>query len=82
MEQPDEAIHELQTGARLKPDQAEAHRNLSHALLQQGRLDEAIHEFQEVLKLKPDDRQASNDLVLAIGMKEKQPQPDVPSSNP
>jgi Flp pilus assembly protein TadD len=51
-------------------------------LTKQGRLDEAIHEFREAVRLKPGDLEASNDLVIAVGMKEKQPQPPIHSTKP
>jgi len=78
----DEAIHEFQEAVRLKPDLAEAHGNLGFVLTKQGRLDEAIHEFREAVRLKPGDLEASNDLVIAVGMKEKQPQPPIHSTKP
>ena len=77
-----EAIREFQEAVRLQPDLAEAHGNLGFVLTKQGHLDEAIHEFQEELKLKPGDLEASNDLVIAVGMKEKQPQSPFRSTKP
>jgi Flp pilus assembly protein TadD len=78
----DEAICEFQVAAKLKPDKAEAHTYLGYALTKQGRLDEAIREYQEAVKLKPDDLEVSNDLVIAVGMKAKQPQPPIHSTKP
>ena len=78
----DEAICEFQVAAKLKPDKAEAHTYLGYALTKQGRLDEAIREYQEAVKLKPDDLEVSNDLVIAVGMKAKQPQPPSHSTKP
>ena len=78
----DEAIREFQMAAKLKPDKAEAHTSLGYALTKQGRLDEAIREFQEAVKLKPDDLEVSNDLVIAVGLKAKQPQPPIRSTKP
>ena len=78
----DEAVQQFQEAARLLPDRFEIRRNLGHALLKQGSLDAAIREFQTALILKPDNAVASNDLVIAVGMKEKQPQSPVHLTKP
>ena len=68
--------------AKLQPDAPEIHRNLGYALGRQGLLDESIQELEEALRLKPDFAEASNDLVAALGMKEKRPQPPIRSTKP
>jgi tetratricopeptide (TPR) repeat protein len=78
----DDAVCQFQEAARLQPDRFEVHHNLGHALLKQGSLDAAIREFQTAFHLKPDNVVASNDLVMAVGMKEKPAQPPVHSTKP
>jgi Flp pilus assembly protein TadD len=51
-------------------------------LCSKGRLDEAIRELQETLRLKPDYTEASNNLVITLGLKEKQAKQPPNSSNP
>jgi tetratricopeptide (TPR) repeat protein len=50
-----EAVTHFAIAVQLRPDLADAHRNLGLALANLGRFDEALREFREVLRLKPDD---------------------------
>jgi tetratricopeptide (TPR) repeat protein len=51
----DEAIEQFQRVLQIKPDLAEAHGNLGHALSKvPGRMGEAIAQYRESLRLKPD----------------------------
>jgi tetratricopeptide (TPR) repeat protein len=59
----------------------DAHNWLGRALSMQKRYDDAMREFQEAVKLKPGDLKSSNDLVIAVGMKEKQPHPPFVQQN-
>jgi Flp pilus assembly protein TadD len=47
----DEAIAHFQRALEIKPDYAEAHKNLGIALAGAGRLDEAIGHYQKALVL-------------------------------
>jgi len=76
-----EAVDEFQQAVRLQPGRFEAHRNLGHALLKQGHLDEAIREFQAALNLNPDSAAASNDLITALGLKQKTAAPPPPAGH-
>ena len=79
---PVEAIREFREAAKLLPSGAEIHCSLGYALAKQGQLDEAIHEFQEAIRLKPGFAEASNDLVVAVGMKEKSIKPPGSATKP
>jgi len=57
-----EAIAEMKTALRLKPDLAAVHVNLGNALDAEGRTKEAIAEYEEALRLKPDLAEAHNNL--------------------
>ena len=48
-----EALHCFRTGARLAPEQAEAHYNLGLALYEMGHIDEAENSLRRALELKP-----------------------------
>lgn len=50
-----DALPALRTAARLRPDDAEAHRNLGAVLAQQGRQEEALASLERVLALEPRD---------------------------
>jgi protein O-mannosyl-transferase len=52
-------------------DNAVAHDNLGHALLEKGKVDEAIGHFQQALQIKPDFANACNNLGLALFEKGK-----------
>jgi tetratricopeptide (TPR) repeat protein len=49
----EEAIAHFKEALRLKPDYAEAHNNLGHALETQGRIEEALAQYNEALRLMP-----------------------------
>jgi Flp pilus assembly protein TadD len=53
-----------------------------YALGRQGRFNEAIREIREALRLKPDHAEASNDLVIVLGLKEKQTNQPAALTNP
>jgi Flp pilus assembly protein TadD len=50
----DEAIAHYRKALEIKPDNAEAHKNLGVALAGRGQLDEAIAHFQKALEINPD----------------------------
>jgi protein O-mannosyl-transferase len=65
----DEAIRQLQTAIRLKPDHVNAHNNLGNALLVKGQINEAIRQFQEALRLKPDYADPHHNLGIGLDKK-------------
>jgi serine/threonine protein kinase/Flp pilus assembly protein TadD len=60
------AVAARREAIRLKPDDAQAHSNLGHALRSQGKLDEAITEFRTAIRLKPDDTSAHQSLGAVL----------------
>jgi len=58
----DDALKELQIALHLKPDFAEAHRNLAVVLIKKNRFNDALRELQTAIKLKPNFADARNDL--------------------
>ena len=58
----DEAIAAHRGSIRLKPDYAEAHRDLGVALLKKGLIDDALVECREAIRLHPDDALAHSNL--------------------
>lgn len=58
----DEALTQLETAVRLKPDYAPARTNLGNALAHLGRWPEAIAEHQAALRIQPDSVKAHNNL--------------------
>jgi protein O-mannosyl-transferase len=61
-----EAVPELQSAIRLKPDFTDAHYNLGVALAAQSRLADAIAEYRETVRLKPDFAGAHYNLGRAL----------------
>jgi protein O-mannosyl-transferase len=50
----DDAIHNLQSGLRYRPDDGGVHNNLGTAFFRQGKIAEAVDQYREAVKLKPD----------------------------
>ncbi|MCE9520499.1 MAG: tetratricopeptide repeat protein, partial [Verrucomicrobia bacterium] len=67
--QVEEAIAHYQKALELKPDYADAHKNLSVTYLQYGQVDEAIFHARKVLEIKPDYAAAHYDLGNALMQK-------------
>jgi tetratricopeptide (TPR) repeat protein len=61
-----EAVLELRTAVRLRPDVSLIHSALGKALHWQGQLDEAITEYREVIRLDPRLADAHNSLGVAL----------------
>jgi len=61
-----EAIDQLETALRLRPDYAEAHNNLGDALARSRRLPEAIAQFVAALRLEPNYVVARDNLGSAL----------------
>jgi superkiller protein 3 len=62
----DRAVIAGRAAIRLKPDEADAHFNLGHALEHQGLLDEAIAEYRAAIGLNSNDGAAHIDLGVAL----------------
>ncbi len=69
-----EAIDELQTALRIKPDYSDAHYNLGNALVKQGNLTEGMYHFSETLRLRPRNVKALNNMAATLVLKEQYPQ--------
>ena len=61
-----EAVAELETALRLKPDYEEAYNNLGFALNAEGRAGEAIAPLQVALRFRPDYADAHNNMGNAL----------------
>jgi len=62
----DEGVALFEEALRLKPDYAEAHNNLGHALELQGRIGEALAHYREALRVYPDYFEAHSNLGVAL----------------
>jgi tetratricopeptide (TPR) repeat protein len=62
----EEAIAHFKEALRLKPDYAEAHNNLGHALETQGRIEEALAQYREALRVYPDYFEAHSNIGVAL----------------
>ena len=69
-----EAIDELQTALRIKPDYSDAHYNLANALVKQGNLTEGIYHFSETLRLRPRNVKALNNMAATLVLMERYPE--------
>jgi len=69
----DEAVAELETALKLKPDYAEAHHNLALVLTQQGRESEAHKHYEEAIRLRPAGIKASSSTEATATL----PPPDI-----
>lgn len=67
----EDAIKQLTTALKIRPNSPEAHNSLGTVLASQGNLDEAISHFRKALQLKPDFAQAHNNLGLALTSKDE-----------
>ncbi len=67
--QVDLAISHYKKALEIKPDYADAHKNLSVTFLQNGQVDEAIFHSRKVLEIKPDYAAAHYDLGNALMQK-------------
>jgi Flp pilus assembly protein TadD len=70
----DEAIHELQTGLRLKPETAVLHADLGDALAARGRTDDAMREYAEALRLNPGLSETGNKLGMMLSRTGREPE--------
>jgi len=62
----DEAIVDMERALKLKPDDAEGHKNLGNALRLQGRQGKAVAHLQQAVRLKPTDAEAYHNLGQAL----------------
>jgi tetratricopeptide (TPR) repeat protein len=62
----EEAIALFKEALWLKPDYAEAHNNLGHALETQGRIEEALAQYKEALRDDPDYFEAHSNIGVAL----------------
>ncbi len=67
----DEAIAELNTAVRLKPDDAAAHAALASALADRGKLVNAVAEYRAAVRLEPDDADAHRRLGYTLATQGK-----------
>ena len=67
----DEALAELQTAIKLKPDYAEAHNNLGNALLGLSRREDAIVAYRTAVRIKPEYAKAWSNLGHSLTQLEK-----------
>jgi Flp pilus assembly protein TadD len=62
----DDALDELQTAVKIRPDSGEIHNNLGAILLAKGRFGEAINHFRETSRLWPNSPGAYANLAKAL----------------
>ena len=62
----DKTIGQIREAIRLKPDDADARKNLGAALFNEGKVDEAISQFQDAMRLKPGNAEAHDYLGVAF----------------
>jgi protein O-GlcNAc transferase len=72
--QPGRAIDCLEAVLRLRPDWAEAHSNLGHALTLLERLTDAEASYRQALRIKPDFPEAHNNLGILLCNQKRLPE--------